>query len=107
MTDLVSRGAGLRSGDVAAFAVDAGGASERVVVLVQCRAAAGADREDLRRRVANAVKDVAGVEGDIILVPPHALPQTSSGKLSRSRAKRMFEQGDFTAAAGPTRAAAR
>ena len=76
-------------------------------MLVQCRATAGADRDDLRRRVANAVKDVAGVEGDIILVPPHALPQTSAGKLSRSRAKRMFEQGDFAAAAGPTRAAAR
>jgi fatty-acyl-CoA synthase len=101
------RAAGLRSGDVAAFAVDAGGAGERVVVLVQCRAAAAPDRDDLRRRVANAIKDVAGVEGDIVLVSPHALPQTSSGKLSRSRAKRMFEQGTFALPAGPSRAAAR
>lgn len=101
------RAVGLRSGDVAAFAVDAGGAGERVVLLVQCRAAAPADRDDLRRRVANAVKDVAGVEGDVVLVSPHALPQTSSGKLSRSQAKRMFEQGAFASVAGPSRAAAR
>jgi fatty-acyl-CoA synthase len=102
------RAAGLRSGDVAAFAVETeGGTTERVVVLVQCRAAAQAERDDLRRRVANAVKDVAGVEGEIVLVSPHALPQTSSGKLSRSRARRMFEQGAFSAAASPGRAAAR
>lgn len=101
------RAVGLRSGDVAAFAVDAGGTAERVVVLVQCRAAAAPERDELRRRVANAVKDVAGVEGDVVLVAPHALPQTSSGKLSRSSAKRMFEQGAFAAAAGAGRAAAR
>ncbi|WP_119418086.1 fatty acyl-AMP ligase [Desertibaculum subflavum] len=101
------RAVGLRSGDVAAFAVDAGASGERVVLLVQCRASAAADRDDLRRKVANAVKDVAGVEGDVVLVAPHALPQTSSGKLSRSQAKRMFEQGAFAPAAGPSRAAAR
>lgn len=96
--------AGLRTGDVAAFSTDAG-SSEHVVVLVQCRLTAPADREELRRKVSSAVKDVAGVESEVVLVGAHALPQTSSGKLSRVRARRMFEAGEFDPAARPARAA--
>lgn len=98
------RAAGLRSGDVAAFSTDAG-AAEHVVVLVQCRLTGAPEREDLRRRVGAAVKDVAGVESEVVLVPSHALPQTSSGKLSRVRARRMFEAGEFDTPARAPRAA--
>jgi len=98
------RAAGLRSGDVAAFSTDAG-ASEHVVVLVQCRLTGVPERDELRRRVGAAVKDVAGVESEVVLVASHALPQTSSGKLSRVRAKRMFEAGEFALPAATPRAA--
>ena len=33
--------------------------------------------------------------GNRVLVPPHALPQTSSGKLSRSRARSNYLQGQY------------
>jgi len=36
-----------------------------------------------------------GVEADVRLVGPHALPQTSSGKLSRSRARAAFLGGAY------------
>ena len=39
-----------------------------------------------------------GVEVSVVLVPPHALPQTSSGKLSRSSAKAMYLRGAFAPA---------
>lgn len=84
----------LRSGDVAAFSVDTDG-TEQVTVLVQCRPTVQEAREALRQEVAGVLRGSHGVEAQVVLVPPHSLPQTSSGKLSRSRAKQMFQRGDF------------
>lgn len=86
----------LRSGDVAAFSIDNGG-TEQVTVLVQCRPTQPEVREALRQEVAGVLRTGHGVEVQVVLVPPHSLPQTSSGKLSRSRAKQMFQRGDFPA----------
>ena len=84
---------GLRSGDVAAISL--GEDSEQVVLLVQCRSA---DAE-LRRRIAEDVAALMrarhGVDALVRLVGPRALPQTSSGKLSRSKARTLYESGAF------------
>ena len=85
---------GLRSGDAAAFSVDHGDA-ERITVLVHCRTADPAARAALKAAVAGALRADHGAEADVRLVPPHSLPQTSSGKLSRSRARQMFLAGAF------------
>jgi fatty-acyl-CoA synthase len=77
----------LRSGDAAAFAVEGADGDDDVVVLVHCRLADPAEMEDLRRRIAAAVHQTAGVDCTIVLVPPKSLPFTSSGKLSRTAAK--------------------
>jgi fatty-acyl-CoA synthase len=84
----------LRSGDVAVFSVD-GEADEEVVVLVQCRTLDSAARDALAVEIANIFRSRYGVESRIVLVPPHSLPQTSSGKLSRSRARTMYLAGAF------------
>jgi fatty-acyl-CoA synthase len=39
-----------------------------------------------------------GLEVQVVLTPPHSLPQTSSGKLSRTRAKAMYLAGAFARA---------
>ncbi|MET0545015.1 MAG: fatty acyl-AMP ligase [Caulobacterales bacterium] len=87
--------AGLRTGDVAAFSVVEDDNSERVVVLVQCRSR----DEEVRRRIREGVTGVMrarhGLDVQTYLVGPHALPQTSSGKLSRTRARTMFESAAF------------
>ena len=78
--------AGLRHGDAAAFSVDdgpVGEGSESVVLLVQCRLTDPAARAQLERDVRTVVQQTAAIEARIVLVRPHALPQTSSGKLSR------------------------
>ena len=52
-------------------------------------------------KVAKAVRaELAerGIEAKIVLVPRHSLPQTSSGKLSRSRARTMYLAGAFAPA---------
>ncbi|HFB98042.1 MAG TPA: fatty acyl-AMP ligase, partial [Bryobacterales bacterium] len=85
----------LRSGDVAAFALEGDGGHEKVIVLAQCRLKDPEEMEDLRTRISAAVHRAVGVECDIVLVPPKSLPFTSSGKLSRSKARAMFLAGEI------------
>ena len=84
----------LRRGDVAAFSIDESD-GEAVVVLVQCRISDPAQREKLRRDVYALLQRAHGVEARVALVPPKALPQTSSGKLSRSKAKANYLDGAY------------
>ena len=59
--------------------------------------------EKLRRDVHALLQRAHGVEPRVTLVPPKALPQTSSGKLSRSKAKANYLSGayeQFDAAVG-------
>lgn len=95
----------LRSGDVAVFSVD-GETDEEVVVLVQCRLSDPVKRAALSSEIANIFRGRHGLETKIVLVPPHSLPQTSSGKLSRSRARAMYLAGDFQRTAAPVPAIA-
>ncbi|HEV2678435.1 MAG TPA: fatty acyl-AMP ligase [Aliidongia sp.] len=95
----------LRSGDVAVFSVD-GEADEEVVVLVQCRTPDPISRNALATEIANVFRGRHGLESKIVLVPPHSLPQTSSGKLSRSRARTMYLAGAFPRIAGAVSASA-
>ncbi|MCX7062716.1 MAG: fatty acyl-AMP ligase [Gammaproteobacteria bacterium] len=88
----------LRSGDVAAVSVDDGGV-ERIVVLVEFRTADDATRDALKKEVAGLLRLRHGVDTDVVTIPPRALPRTSSGKLSRSKAKALYLQGSFAAAA--------
>ncbi|HTJ62761.1 MAG TPA: fatty acyl-AMP ligase [Alphaproteobacteria bacterium] len=81
--------AGVRNGDVAAFSVDRAEA-EDIVLLVQCRVTDEAARESLRQAVADTVRAAVGVNCSVVLVPHNSLPQTSSGKLSRARARQMY-----------------
>ncbi len=85
----------LKSGDVAAFAVEGEDGDDDVVVLVQCRVIGFADIEKLRREVSAVVHHSAGVECAVVLVPPKSLPFTSSGKLSRVGAKQKFLSGEL------------
>jgi len=84
----------LRSGDVAAFAVE-GDPEDEVVVLVQSRSSDPAVREALTADVAAVLRARHAVEARVELVGAHALPQTSSGKLSRSKARALYLAGAF------------
>ncbi|HEX4504506.1 MAG TPA: fatty acyl-AMP ligase [Alphaproteobacteria bacterium] len=80
---------GVRNGDVAAFSVD-GDEAENIVLLVQCRVTDQTARASLSQTVADTVRAAAGVNCSVVLVPHNSLPQTSSGKLSRARARQMY-----------------
>ncbi len=84
----------LRSGDVAAFSTPGEG-EEVVVVLVQARGGDPETRRALAEQVATVLRLRHSVETQVHLVGAHALPQTSSGKLSRSKAKAAFLAGAY------------
>jgi fatty-acyl-CoA synthase len=89
--------AGLRNGDVAVFSV-ADIEGERVIALVQCRTSESGAREAIRAAAANLIRARHGLDAHVVLAAPHSLPQTSSGKLSRSRARTLYLSGAFEGA---------
>jgi len=91
---------GLRTHDVAAFSID-DGQTESVVVLVQCRLHDSAERQQLRDDVAASVRQSAGIDCLVVLVPHRGLPLTSSGKLSRAGAKRNYLAGQYAESDAP------
>ena len=80
---------GVRRGDVVAFSVD-GGDAERVVILLQCRTSDPVMREAQRTSVASVILSAAGLNCSVVLVSHNALPRTSSGKMSRTKARDMY-----------------
>jgi len=90
---------GVKTGDVAAISIPGDNAEEVPMILAQCRTSDAAQRakliEDLRRQVQQAT----GVTCLIELVSPRALPRTSSGKLSRTKARIQYLSGSLQALA--------
>ncbi|MBL8788862.1 MAG: fatty acyl-AMP ligase [Rhizobiales bacterium] len=86
----------LKSGDVAAFAVEGDDGDDEVVVLVECKLSDPLQQEELRKTVHMKVMQTAGVDCTIVLVPPRSLPFTSSGKLSRAGARDRYLSGEIS-----------
>ncbi len=80
----------IRTGDVLAFSAPGFENETTIVVVMQCREKDEKIRNDLVHRVETAIINEIGVKCFIKLVPPHTLPRTSSGKLSRSTARREY-----------------
>jgi fatty-acyl-CoA synthase len=85
---------GFKAGDIAAFAVTNGG-EETPAVLVQCRTSDEAERTKLREQIKDKVRSVTGMNCVVELVPPRTLPRTSSGKLSRAKARNLYLSGEI------------
>ena len=85
----------VRTGDSLAFSAPGFNGETTVVVVMQCRVRDETNRADIIERVETAVLNEIGVRCFVKLVAPHTLPRTSSGKLSRSAARRdyMEQQG--------------
>lgn len=86
---------GFNHGDIAAFAVETEGGEEAPAVLVHCRVADPVERLKLREQISDKVRSVTGMSCVVELVPPRTLPRTSSGKLSRAKAKKLYLSGEI------------
>ena len=86
---------GFKAGDIAAFAITTPGGEEAPAVLVQCRTTDMAERAALREAIRDKVRAITGMHCVVELVPPKTLPRTSSGKLSRSKARNLYLSGEI------------
>jgi fatty-acyl-CoA synthase len=64
-------------------------------VLVQCRTSDPDERASLREAIKSKVRAITGMNCVVELVPPRTLPRTSSGKLSRSKARTLYLTGQI------------
>jgi fatty-acyl-CoA synthase len=79
----------VRTGDAMAFSMD-NGFGEQAVMLIQCRECNPKRRDDLQQRIQSNIRAEFSIDCQVELVDAHALPRTSSGKPSRSKAKRNY-----------------
>ena len=86
---------GFKAGDIAAFAITTPGGEETPAVLVQCRTSDLDERARLREAIRDKVRSITGMNCVVELVPPRTLPRTSSGKLSRAKARNLYLSGEL------------
>jgi fatty-acyl-CoA synthase len=86
---------GFKAGDIAAFAITTPGGEETPAVLVQCRTSDNEERARLRDAIREKVRSITGMHCVVELVPPRTLPRTSSGKLSRAKARNLYLSGEI------------
>lgn len=102
--------AGIRKGCVAVFAsADPASRTERLVIMAETRERDKAALSALRHSINERAIDIIDMPADdIVLVPPHAVPKTSSGKIRRVACKQAYESGTIdTRASAPWRDSAR
>ena len=86
---------GFKAGDIAAFSITTPGGEEAPAVLVQCRTSDLEERTRLRNEIRDRVRAITGMNCVVELVPPRTLPRTSSGKLSRAKARNLYLSGEI------------
>ncbi len=86
---------GFKSGDIAAFAITGPSGEETPAVLVHCRVSDNDERGRLRDEIRERVRAITGITPVVELVPPRTLPRTSSGKLSRTKARNLYLSGEI------------
>jgi len=86
---------GFKAGDIAAFAITNQNGVETPAILVHCRTTDPLERAKLHETIRERVRAVTGMQCVVELVPPRTLPRTSSGKLSRAKARNLYLSGDI------------
>ncbi len=92
----------VRAGCIAAFGVvDERLGTERLIVVAETRLRGDVEREKLGQAVTERVAAVVGVPPDeVVLVRPGSVPKTSSGKVRRTEARRLFMSGALSGPKG-------
>ena len=83
-------------------AADPAAGTERLVIVAESRESNRAARERLAQAITAHVTETLGQPPDRVeIVPPNAIPKTSSGKLRRDETKQRFLSGELISGAPP------
>ena len=82
----------VRAREASAFSITDDDDITSIALVIECRLTSTADRQSLTSSLQRLVYMGFGVNCLVELVPPHTLPRTSSGKLSRFAARKGFIQ---------------
>ena len=82
----------VRTGDASAFSLAGADGTDKAILLVQCRDPEKATDSELAVNIKSRIRREFGIDCKIELVPRHTLPRTTSGKLSRSKARQDYIQ---------------
>ena len=82
----------IRSREASAFGINDTDGITTIVLVIECRLTSATERHALIKRLQQLVYMAFGVNCIVELVPPHTLPRTSSGKLSRFAARQGYIQ---------------
>ena len=95
--DAVARVPGVRKGCVVAFgAADPVAGTERLVIVAESRERNRDARARLAQAITAQVTEMLGLPPNVVeVVPPNAIPKTSSGKLRRDATKQRFLSGEL------------
>ena len=99
----IARIAGLRQGRVVALGCpDSETGTENLVVLAECSIRSSSpERSDIRVQLLTIVQQDHNLNvSKLMLLPPNALPLTSSGKIRRSEARNLWRRGELPTATG-------
>ncbi len=90
---------GVRRGCIAAFGLtDEATGTERLVVAAETRATRADELEKIELAVLEKIDSVLGIPPDLVLlVRPHAIPKTSSGKIRRNETRNLYLSGKLNA----------
>lgn len=100
--DVTAEVSGVRRGCVAAFGVsDEKEGTERLVVVAETRLSENSEKQELAQKIEREVSKFLGVSPpQVVLVPPHTIPKTPSGKIRRSESKARWLAGDLKPTGG-------
>lgn len=86
---------GVRQGCVAAFEVsDDQSGTEQLIVVAETREKSKSGRARISDAIKNAIATTLDIVPDhVLLVEPHIVPKTSSGKLQRAACKLLYQEG--------------
>lgn len=95
LEEIVSAVPGVRQGCVAAFGdIDKDRGTEQLIIVAETREKDKTNRNKIKEDIHDAIATALDIVPDyVILVDPHAVPKTSSGKLQRAACKKMYMDG--------------
>ncbi len=96
---------GIRKGNVVVFGCpDPATGSEQLVIVAETRETEGQTRQKLLTEIKSLAVDLLGTPPDkLLLVPPHSVLKTSSGKIRRSACREIYQRGELGIAEKPWR----